>query len=733
MAKKRNKINKTFDLTQALQQSELLINQGNYPPAEKILKKILSRVPECASAMVLRGLIYSQLGQFQQAVKCVENAIRIAPDNSEYHNFLAICYKDMGNYAAAELQFEQAIKLNPDNAEAYNNLANIYKDSGRYDEARGLYQQAVEKDPDYAVAHTHLGVIYYIMGAIDLAIASHLSALKINPSSPESLGRLGEALFTRGDTQLALDCYQKALRLDPESIPVRRGWMEVIRDFRADEYGDSFAQDLLFCIHLDGVNYQNLSPSISSLISLKYDYDVCLSNDHFKDTVIDLSNDELFLQFLIKTINTYKETEFFLTQLRERLLFASDDCLDQCLVLISALSQQCINNEYVFSVGVVESERLEEVRNSIEVYDFSTGLSPQVEKNILLFSMYDSLWSLKNRAELLLVPTASWSSVLSDILQRNLYNCDIEDQLRDKINTLNLIEDQVSVAVQAQYEENPYPRWMYLEDINPIAFSLLLRKNLAQFVPPEFVCEPKQVLIAGCGTGRHPIEETMMVYLDSNVIAVDLSKSSLAYAVRMANQFDISNIEFIQSDILDLGLLDKKFHVIESMGVLHHMEVPLEGFKVLAGLLEDGGLMRVGLYSELARQDIVAGRSIISQYEIGSDKDDIRALRQQLFSNEDEAVGLLMDRKDFYSLSECRDLLFHVQEHRYTIPEIQSTLTELGLRFLGFEFSDHLHKRRFREHYPDEASLADLDCWHTYEQHYPETFVSMYNFWCQKI
>jgi len=33
---------------------------------------------------------------------------------------------------------------------------------------------------------------------------------------------------------------------------------------------------------------------------------------------------------------------------------------------------------------------------------------------------------------------------------------------------------------------------------------------------------------------------------------------------------------------------------------------------------------------------------------------------------------------DFFSLSECRDLLFHVQEHRFTIPQSGDALDALG-------------------------------------------------------
>ena len=52
--------------------------------------------------------------------------------------------------------------------------------------------------------------------------------------------------------------------------------------------------------------------------------------------------------------------------------------------------------------------------------------------------------------------------------------------------------------------------------------------------------------------------------------------------------------------------------------------------------------------------------------------------------------------EDFYSLSGCRDLLFHVQEHRFTLPQLAVLLAGLGLSFLGFELSDTAIAARYR-------------------------------------
>ena len=105
---------------------------------------------------------------------------------------------------------------------------------------------------------------------------------------------------------------------------------------------------------------------------------------------------------------------------------------------------------------------------------------------------------------------------------------------------------------------------------------------------------------------------TSSIFSNSDVLAIDLSLKSLSYALRKTKEFGISNINYMQADILDIELIDRKFDIIESSGVLHHMEKPLIGWEKLTKCLKSGGLMRIALYSKYARKDIAKTRSEIN-------------------------------------------------------------------------------------------------------------------------
>jgi hypothetical protein len=78
-----------------------------------------------------------------------------------------------------------------------------------------------------------------------------------------------------------------------------------------------------------------------------------------------------------------------------------------------------------------------------------------------------------------------------------------------------------------------------------------------------------------------------------------------------------------------------------------------------------------------------------------------------------------------------RDLIFHVQEHRFTILQIEDCLNDLGLKFCGFEDQDITS--RFKEFHGEESNICDLLLWHEFEESNTNTFIGMYQFWCQKL
>jgi hypothetical protein len=98
----------------------------------------------------------------------------------------------------------------------------------------------------------------------------------------------------------------------------------------------------------------------------------------------------------------------------------------------------------------------------------------------------------------------------------------------------------------------------------------------------------------------------------------------------------------------------------------------------------------------------------------------VTAARQRIFAlPADHPARTVTTLRDFYSASGARDLILHVQEHRFTIPRLASAIAELGVEFLGFEL-------------PGKKLALSLEQWDAYETANPDTFASMYQFWIRK-
>jgi SAM-dependent methyltransferase len=239
---------------------------------------------------------------------------------------------------------------------------------------------------------------------------------------------------------------------------------------------------------------------------------------------------------------------------------------------------------------------------------------------------------------------------------------------------------------------------------------------------------PLRVLVAGCGTGKHAVDVATR-FAGADVLAVDLSRPSLGYASAQAARMGIGNVRFAEADILALGGIGERFDHIEAMGVLHHLGEPLAGWRVLRGLLTEAGTMRIGLYSRRGRTAIKAAQAIAAGF--GHDPDGLRALRRAIHAlPEDHPAAPVRRELDFYTLSGVRDALAHAQEHDYTLPEIGAMLETLGLRFLGFEFAAGHGPSLYRQAYPEDSAMADLERWDALEEAHPDLFHHMYQFWC---
>ena len=640
----------------------------------------------------------------------------------------------------------KATELLPGDAEAHNNLGITLKELGRLDEAVASYRQALRIKPNFVEAHNNLGLVLFEMGRLDEAEASYRRSLQIKPDLVEAHNNLAMLLNTQGKPMMALNIIVRSLQIR-ETMEARSIFIGCIKHAQSPHATEPFRNILVRAMSEPWGRPSELANICAGLVKLDPKIGECITRatgawpqmlaaqELFGPSgLAATAADPLLRALLNSTPICDVELERFMTMCRWALLNAASGEISaeagnkNILGFYSALARQCFINEYVFFHTSDEIHKAGALRDSLVAALEAKAPAPALWP--VAVAAYFPLYSIPFSGQLLFNP---WTEEVAAVLVQQVREPEEERQARATIPRLTSIDDEVSLLVQNQYEENPYPRWVGAEPGGkPTTVAGWLRQlfPLTPFHPPEKHIEP-EILVAGCGTGQHSIG-TAQRFQGAQLLAIDLSMSSLSYAKRKTRELGLNTVEYAQADILKLGSLGRNFDVIESVGVLHHLEAPLVGWRVLLSLLRPGGFMRLGFYSEVARRNIVRIRAFIAEHDYGSTADEIRRCRQDLMGMDENAgLGTTLKLSDFYSTSACRDLLFHVQEHRMTLAGIHTFLRENNLTFLGFEIgADTLHA--YKQRFPDDRTATNLGQWEIFENENPDTFCGMYQFWIQK-
>lgn len=607
-------------------------------------------------------------------------------------------------------------------AKIHCDLGRAQRASGRPDLAQESFRRALSIDPTYAGALLGLGQTCYDLGRSSEALRYLEPALQAEPGNAEALCYCGRALADSGHTDLALQFLRRAIETAPDDSSYTLAAIDVLQGIEFTAEYPWYERFLLECFDNPRVAHAAVTNVAASLLWAKPAMRDALAADRLDSShLAKLAREPLLLRLLSRTIVRSSEFEEFFTRLR---LTLARMCDPDHLTLSAGVAEQAFNTGYVQYQSDAEAALEQEL-----VRKEAASLTPA---ELMVLASYRALIDVPGSAELVDRPDLPES--VRRVMERTLREPLREREIRRGIVALTPIRDAVSRRVQAQYEEHPYPRWIDIQSIGERQERLVdeIARDALDFEDPGWPERPR-VLVPGCGTGYHPLSLARR-HPEADVLAVDLSRTSLAYAIRKQEEMQLKNVRFCQADLLRLGELSDRFEYIDCAGVLHHLESPLDGWRVLSELLEPGGVMRIGLYSRLARRTIVAARDKIAEMRIPSTPAAIRSFRRAIMTEPElaELRDLARTSGDFFSMGEIRDLIFHEQEHRFDLPTIKGHLESLGLEFGGFLLADRNLVRSFHARNPARAQWLDLDRWAEFEAQHPNAFIAMYQFYCLK-
>ena len=514
-------------------------------------------------------------------------------------------------------------------------------------------------------------------GRLAEARAAYARSIETHPDFLPGYLALARLAAHQDDVATALHVLRTALARAQDNAAarhaIRRPLSELLAAIRPARPDPRLEADLLDCLNDDQLDPQRLARVTAALLLLKD---------------CDPHTDPLWFAFLTRCINTHPAMEARLIAMRDALIRAGKVETP----LLPALALQAFAGQYVWPMPDTAAEG--------------------------------------TFAALLHLPTELPDDPVWHPLANRVRELTAEREIAARVPSFSSAANAFSDKVRRQYEDHPYPRWQAAPASRRSDFRQIL-ESLPGIDRAELPPAPLAVLIAGCGTGY---EATDLARMDPGlaVTAVDLSRASLAFARRKADELGVANIRFVQGDILALAALGERFDVATSTGVLHHMADPDAGLASIVGVLRPRGVVRLALYSHRARSPIRAAHALIAERGWQGDAEGIRAFRAHILAlPAEDPLAMLRDSDDFYSLSGCRDLAFHVHERHYGFPEIAALVSNAGLRLIGFDASPEA-TAHFRAAYGAHADPLDLSLWDAAEAEQPFLFAGMIQFWCQK-
>jgi len=235
----------------------------------------------------------------------------------------------------------------------------------------------------------------------------------------------------------------------------------------------------------------------------------------------------------------------------------------------------------------------------------------------------------------------------------------------DGIYTADLTNKD-TLKVTKFYSHAPFPN--YSKKDNRITIKNSGDKNYLAKNFKEFCQSDKKILEAGSGTSQ--LSNYLAIGTNNQIFAFDATFEALQKGKKFSSENGISNIHFIQGDLLEKIFEENFFDIIWCNGVLHHTKDPKKAFKILIKSLKNNGYILIGLYNKYGRF-----RTLVRKYLF-------RIFGLNLLMKIDPTLRNLKLDKDEQK-SWIRDQYMHPIESLHTLDDVINWFKEENIDFVS--------------------------------------------------
>jgi tetratricopeptide (TPR) repeat protein/peroxiredoxin len=183
---------------------------------ERAIKLPASYPDTLANAWNNLGLLDTQEGRTDDAVRCFREAVRLSPDHLIALNNLGNAYRLLKKWDEARKTFEYALEVSATDAEANYGLGMVFAQADDAARAYEYLQRALKARPAYPEALNNLGIVYLRTQRRDEAVASFEECIRVAPAFDQSYLNLARVYSVEGATEKARSVLIELLKQHPD-------------------------------------------------------------------------------------------------------------------------------------------------------------------------------------------------------------------------------------------------------------------------------------------------------------------------------------------------------------------------------------------------------------------------------------------------------------------------------------------------------------------------------------
>jgi tetratricopeptide (TPR) repeat protein/2-polyprenyl-3-methyl-5-hydroxy-6-metoxy-1,4-benzoquinol methylase len=707
-----------------------------------------------SDAAMEAALEHHRNGDLVGAKTAYEAILEAEPENPRAWQLLGLVAHQSGEADDALEKLGRAAGLAPDNPDIHVNIAEVLRGRGDAEEAIAAYRRAIAINPDAQEALTNLGLLALENRYIGEGVEALRRSAILQPDNPAVQTNLGLALREVGDYENCLVAFTRALIIAPEQLAFRQHFLDTLDGGPFIKVPDGVRRLLEDALLTEGLHHQSLVPACMAVLNREENFQslLALAQDPEPQGLAAALEggqyDTFFSDFMVRGLMTRalvcdNDFETILVALRRLILQegvppqSETPMVQRHPQFVCALAMQAFASGYAWPAipkeNTISGILVRDTAKALADLNNETTIDGAVWGGLMTAACYRPMATIVAAEKLLAGDVAGMPSFIVNLIRQQVAEPALEKEMQGSVETLTgtpgpAVDDQA---------ELPAPAWNNVAARQEMSLAEIMRSQIPGVDVPRFAEGPVNTLVVGCRTGEAAINLALQ-HPQSRITGIDQSTANVAYAWRQAMQRGINNARFMVGGLEDLASHDQKYHLIGAPDALSRTANGLQALQALANLLEDGGIMKIGLYSESGRADVQAARELVAEKGLKDDEEGIQAAREMIRGLEaGHAARSVMTANDFYTRQGSRELLFAGDESIYTVPALAATLAQAGLTFLGFQISDPRLVGHYLEMFPEAQNLSDLDNWQKVENDYPDAFSTpeshgIYRLWCQK-